>query len=452
MRVYREGADLSCAAESDSEDEGGGGNDDDGGGGDGGAGDRGRDGGGGGASGDNEVGASEAADVLLCAEISVRADRYTRACDALFDRAFDGTAVYRLPGLPRRVELDRAGKGVCVGVILGSSGSAKSATAAARFGAPARVEWAATAPLAAHFPAVAVAQEVLAAVGLNASLLCRSWASLSSGEADLADLARVLVAAREHSAGCGAGTASGTTAGALAAAQPSGWYGEWLGDAPATTLVVDEFTSRLDRETAQCAAHGAGIFLRRESSAATHGGAHPAAAAVTVVFVACQSDVVAAGALEPDWLYDTDCATCRWFERSQAASRAEPVPKPDREGTARAPPRVAMAQEPGEKTSSPCAEARGLETQVLRMGASAGSADHWAAEARAAAGFATPAARVALLDWNHTVSRFKIETWRQRRDNVRVELRRPRFVFSHRYVGPRNEQDEAYLRSRVQPG
>ena len=51
--------------------------------------------------------------------------------------------------------------------------------------------------------------------------------------------------------------------------------------------------------------------------------------------------------------------------------------------------------------------------------------------------------------WNHTVSRFKIETWRQRRDNVRVRLRKPRFIYSHRYVGPRDACGNAYLEQRV---
>eukprot|EP00041_Stephanoeca_diplocostata_P025185 m.654219 g.654219 ORF g.654219 m.654219 type:complete len:52 (+) comp22691_c2_seq66:3878-4033(+) len=34
--------------------------------------------------------------------------------------------------------------------------------------------------------------------------------------------------------------------------------------------------------------------------------------------------------------------------------------------------------------------------------------------------------------WNHTMSHYKIESWQQRKAGIRVRLRIPKFIFSHR--------------------
>ena len=39
-------------------------------------------------------------------------------------------------------------------------------------------------------------------------------------------------------------------------------------------------------------------------------------------------------------------------------------------------------------------------------------------------------------DFNHRVSKFKVESWAQRKQQVRVALRVPKFIYSHEYVGP----------------
>ena len=58
----------------------------------------------------------------------------------------------------------------------------------------------------------------------------------------------------------------------------------------------------------------------------------------------------------------------------------------------------------------------------------------------------------AATRWNHTTQEMRIETWRQRLDNVRVRLRVPRFVYSHEYRGARrgDERARAYLRDRLE--
>ena len=37
--------------------------------------------------------------------------------------------------------------------------------------------------------------------------------------------------------------------------------------------------------------------------------------------------------------------------------------------------------------------------------------------------------------YNHTWQRYKIETWKQRKQNIRVKLKVPRFLYSHVYSG-----------------
>lgn len=47
--------------------------------------------------------------------------------------------------------------------------------------------------------------------------------------------------------------------------------------------------------------------------------------------------------------------------------------------------------------------------------------------------------------WNHQVNHFKIETWRQKKEQVMIRLRAPRKIYSHEYVG---SDDEGYFASR----
>ena len=36
--------------------------------------------------------------------------------------------------------------------------------------------------------------------------------------------------------------------------------------------------------------------------------------------------------------------------------------------------------------------------------------------------------------WNHQLNHYKVESWKQRKDNVRIRLRIPKFTYSHEYV------------------
>mmetsp|Transcript_2450 Transcript_2450/g.2888 ORF Transcript_2450/g.2888 Transcript_2450/m.2888 type:complete len:130 (+) Transcript_2450:1-390(+) len=49
--------------------------------------------------------------------------------------------------------------------------------------------------------------------------------------------------------------------------------------------------------------------------------------------------------------------------------------------------------------------------------------------------------------WNHTTTEYKIESWKQRLENVRIKLLVPKYIYSHIYVGPQGEQQEKEFES-----
>lgn len=51
--------------------------------------------------------------------------------------------------------------------------------------------------------------------------------------------------------------------------------------------------------------------------------------------------------------------------------------------------------------------------------------------------------------WNHSTQRYKVESWKQRAANTRVKLRKPRFVYSHVYVGVQGGDEAGLLKGRV---
>lgn len=141
-----------------------------------------------------------------------------------------------------------------VGLIHGPSGSGKSTVARALFGGETKVEWRAKTALIDNFPAAMSVEQIAtlcSAVGLN-TIPCwlRPHEVLSNGERFRADMARLLAEA-----------------------------------APGSTVVVDEFTSVVDRQVAQVASHALQKAVRK--------------AGFRLVAVSCHSHII-------EWL-QPDC-------------------------------------------------------------------------------------------------------------------------------------------------
>lgn len=155
-----------------------------------------------------------------------------------------------------------------VGLIVGPSGSGKSTIAKSVFGAPVELEWSARSVIddfAAELGVEAIA-DVCQAVGFNTvPAWLRPYAVLSNGEKFRVDLARRLLELPDP-------------------------------------IVVDEFTSVVDRQVAQIGAHAVQKYVRRLGR--------------KFVAVSCHSDILEW--LQPDWVLE---AATMSFQRRRLQRR-----------------------------------------------------------------------------------------------------------------------------------
>ena len=296
----------------------------------------------------------------------------------------------------------------------------------------------------------------------------------------------------------------------------------------ADNVVIDEFTSALDRSTARACARGLGAYVRAHGMRG-------------LVVATCHGDLVAE--LEPDWVFETGRGEMSWLQRVETPREAGPD-APCREGGEGAamgevtigraadfwnellkrpgavaplwvrlmPPKVevrllratlgawehfrehhyktetisgdaeafvALARREGPEgwLLAPGGDARGgpvgfvatirqagkakegglgprrahrtvvlPEWQGLGVGTrlSDAVAELYVRQGREYYGqtvhprlgaYRDGSPRWEATKYNHTTSCYKIENWKQRNENVRVRLRNPRFLYSHRYVG-----------------
>lgn len=197
---------------------------------------------------------------------SVTIDECTEMCDSLFDSAFDGTCTTRVPDFPTSSELGS----FQLGYITGPSGSLKSVIAAANFGPcmASNLIWKPGMSVLDHFDHKdqKTCQDVFDAVRLSYER-CQNCEidDLSQGERTLAALARVLYT---HS------------------------LPETVSNKSTSYVIVDEFTSFLDRKFAIEVAKGVSLFLHLWSCN-------------SVVLVGCHMDIIPS--LQPDWVFDCSC-------------------------------------------------------------------------------------------------------------------------------------------------
>jgi len=190
----------------------------------------------------------------------------------LLDCPFTGLCTHRLDSLKL--------KNFQLGVITGPSGSGKSTMARDVFGPSPSITWLPGHSVLSHFSSLDVATDLLNAAFLDLHTAMRPYESLSGGEQARAHMARVL--------------ALETT----------------------KVLVLDEFTSLVDRPTAKRMAKGLQNLLNQRKLT------------TKIVVVSCHSDFVAKSFLEPDWLFETHNHRLLYFDGAEVsnAQRAKVAP------------------------------------------------------------------------------------------------------------------------------
>ena len=165
-----------------------------------------------------------------------------------------------------------------VGVFVGASGSGKTSTAERLFGRARAVEWDSRRSVISHFESAQTAKELFAAMALCGSLGLCSFQSLSVGEQHRVNMARLLEAAASHER------------------------------APSDTVIVDEFTSSLDRQTAHKVAVGIAEFVERRKLR-------------RVVLLSSKRDFISNGALWPSlsWLFELEKRKMTVFRKSNGS-------------------------------------------------------------------------------------------------------------------------------------
>lgn len=177
-------------------------------------------------------------------QIAVQQDSITDAISQNFDYEFDGISTFNPPAF------NKPNEDFQIGLIVGPSGTGKS-TLLKRFGHEEFPLWEHNKAIVSHFPDAETAQERLAAVGFNSiPSWFRPYHVLSTGEQYRADLARRLD----------------------------------------NNVVVDEFTSVVDRSVAKSAANAVSRYIRKSGL-------------TNVVFASCHYDIIEW--LQPDWVFDT---------------------------------------------------------------------------------------------------------------------------------------------------
>jgi GNAT superfamily N-acetyltransferase len=349
-------------------------------------------------------------------------------------------------------------------------------------------------------------------------VLERAHGALSRGERHLADMARILHSLRTRRRGGGAAGGGGG-----AEVQPPFRL----------PLIVDEFAAGLDERAALALGSGITQYLARGEGAALE-----EEAALELLLVACRSDFLRRGALEPGWIAETGGAAVRvGAPRGRFAAAAVPSPPLAALSltsfTVDAPklvlelrPCAARRWESFKghhyKSEALSPRARAFVVVLLRRGAAHGAArgaaeelvgfaaaiphigmqrgrggaaggagaerggsatwrahrtvvlPHWQglgiggviSEAmgelhrRAGLDFVAQTVHPRLgaqrdgsplweaLPWNHTLQRYRTQSWRQRKRNVVERLPQPRMLYAHRFCDAIDAGGAAYLERR----
>tara|TARA_B100001939_G_scaffold317319_1_gene303877 strand:- start:6126 stop:6743 length:618 start_codon:yes stop_codon:yes gene_type:complete len=178
--------------------------------------------------------------------VSIEPDKFTEKVAQAFDLEFDGTITTEIPDFSCPKEFN-------IGMIVGASGSGKTQILHNHFRVTAKQNiWLKNKAIVSHFETPEEAIEKLFACGLaSVPTLCKPFHVLSNGEKYRAIVARKL----------------------------------------GTGMILDEFTSEVNRETAKSLSVSLSKYIRSKDITG-------------VVLSSCHKDIVEW--IEPDWVFDCD--------------------------------------------------------------------------------------------------------------------------------------------------
>jgi ABC-type lipoprotein export system ATPase subunit/GNAT superfamily N-acetyltransferase len=203
-------------------------------------------------------------------KITVECDEITNEISRIFDYQFDGTSSFE-PHRFKPIDYETTLSDFSIGLIVGPSGSGKT-TLLKDFGEEVKPTWYENKPIVSHFKDVDDAQNRLGAVGFNSiPSWMRPYHVLSNGEQFRARLARQLD----------------------------------------SNIVVDEFTSVIDRDVAKSCSNAISRYVKRNNLK-------------NIVFSSCHYDIIEW--LQPDWVFDTQTGnlTTRRYHRPDIVLEIQP--------------------------------------------------------------------------------------------------------------------------------
>ncbi len=171
------------------------------------------------------------------------------AVDGAKAKPFDGRTVTDIPSLER----EQIGSGpFSIGLIYGPSGSGKTSTGERLFGRRSSFQWNSAEAICTHFPSMDDLEEKFTACSLSTTLGLSRYHQLSQGERDRLDIAVQL---------------------------------------GSSNVLIDEFTSNLDRKTANSVANGLRHYVQCHKLQ-------------NVVLLSCHCDFVPQ--LRPNWIFHVE--------------------------------------------------------------------------------------------------------------------------------------------------
>ena len=422
---------------------------------------------------------------VLCTR--VEKDNFTNMLDCLFDSSFDGRSCCPVPPFP----MEGLGS-FQVGYICGPSGSLKSVTAQLFFGpcSFSSVTWEGEVPILEHFSSVSDAEEKIRAVGLQTvRLKDRFFHQISKGEQKLATIARLLgkdrIVIDEISSGLDYASRHRLAAGLLEYTRKNGTKGlvlvgcdhdiimslrpDWVFHSETQELFrrddsASTFASDAPQPERTVFAHWSRMIGSKRTSSETEASGEEMrdvripAPRLHFELRACEPTL---WRLFKDHHYKSESlskkartfALLRWSKDFCGACKPIGFAASIRHNLKKSEQSSQPPMRAHRTVIHPTWQGFGLggrlsaavgEVHKFEGGRFFGQTVHPL--------FGRHRDRSPLwkpTGYNHKWRRYKIENWKQRKKNIRIELANPRYVYSHEYVGAHNGQARSHLQNYI---